>query len=54
MHAKTAVSLARPSRSRPRAGIVSFEHRGHNQRDELVAPCERSALMHHRPSEAVS
>jgi acyl dehydratase len=50
MHAETTVSLARPSRSRPRAGIVSFEHRGYNQRDELVARCERSALMHYRPS----
>lgn len=35
----------RESRSRPRNGIVIFEHRAFNQADELVASCKRSALM---------
>jgi acyl dehydratase len=50
LRAQSAVLEARPSRSRPRAGIVTFEHRGYNQRDELVARCERSALMHRAPA----
>jgi acyl dehydratase len=35
--------------NRPDAGIVNFEHRGYNQRNELVALCERAALMRRRP-----
>jgi acyl dehydratase len=50
LHAETTVLEARASRSRENAGIVKFEHRGYNQRDELVALCERSALMHRRPA----
>ena len=37
------------SQSRPEAGIVVFEHRAFNQRDEEVASCRRSALMMKRP-----
>lgn len=48
--AETEVVTARPSTSRPEAGIVAFEHRGLNQRDELVARCVRSALMRRRPT----
>jgi acyl dehydratase len=47
--AETEVMAARRSSSRPDAGIVTFEHRGFNQRDELVARCRRSALMLTRP-----
>jgi acyl dehydratase len=50
IHAQTEVVSARPSSSRPTQGIVVFEHRAYNQRDELVARCRRSALMHCRPS----
>jgi acyl dehydratase len=50
VHAQTEVVSARPSSSRPRQGIVVFEHRAYNQRDELVARCRRSALMHRRPA----
>ena len=39
----------RPSQSRPHNGIVIFEHRGYNQRQELVASCKRSALMLRKP-----
>jgi acyl dehydratase len=49
LHAETTVIKARASGSRPDAGIVHFEHRGYNQGDELVALCERAALMHRRP-----
>jgi acyl dehydratase len=50
LHAETTVVEARASKSRETAGIVKFEHRGYNQRDELVALCERAALMHRRPA----
>jgi acyl dehydratase len=50
LHAETTVLESRASNSRPQAGIVKFEHRGFNQRDDLVALCERSALMHRRPA----
>src|SRR5213080_3213368 len=33
-----------------RAGIVVFEHRAYNQRDELVCRARRTGLMHRRPS----
>jgi acyl dehydratase len=49
VRAETEVVAARPSSSRPAQGIVTFEHRAFNQRDELVARCRRSALMHRRP-----
>jgi acyl dehydratase len=49
LHAQTEVVAARPSSSRPGEGIVTFEHRAFNQRDELVAKCRRAALMHMSP-----
>jgi acyl dehydratase len=50
IRAQTEVVSTRPSSSRPTQGIVVFEHRAFNQRDELVARCRRSALMRRRPS----
>ena len=50
IRAQTEVVSSRPSSSRPTQGIVVFEHRAFNQRDELVARCHRSALMRRRPS----
>ena len=35
----------RPSKSRPGSGIVTFEHRAINQRDEMVCSCLRMALL---------
>ena len=35
----------RPSKSRPGSGIVTFEHRAINQRDEVVCSCLRVALL---------
>ncbi len=40
---------ARESRSRPTQGIVRLEHRGYNQRDELVSRVVRAALFRKRP-----
>ena len=45
IHVVTEVTQARKSRSRPGTGIVTFEHRGHNQRDELVCRARRAAMM---------
>jgi acyl dehydratase len=49
IHAQSEVLAARPSKSRPDTGIVTFEHRAYNQRDELVCRARRNALMHRRP-----
>jgi acyl dehydratase len=50
----STVLSARPSRSRPDAGIVTFRHQGFNQRDELVATCDRAGLMLRRPASRVA
>jgi acyl dehydratase len=47
---ESEVTEARPSSSRPEAGVVSFEHRAFNQRDELVMRAQRTALMQRRPA----
>jgi acyl dehydratase len=49
LHVETEVVSVRPSRSRPGQGVVELEHRGYNQRDEVVAVARRSALMRSRP-----
>ncbi len=46
---ETEVKAVRASKSRPTQGIVTFVHRAYNQTDDLVAICERAALMHKRP-----
>jgi acyl dehydratase len=51
VRAQSSVLAARRSKSRPTQGIVEFEHRGYNQRDELVVRCRRSALMQCRPAD---
>lgn len=50
IRAESEVLEARASRSRPDAGVVTFEHRAHNQRDEVVGVCRRTALMRRRPA----
>lgn len=47
---ETEVLELRESRSRPENGIVIFQHRAYNQRDELVGVCKRSALMLRKPA----
>ena len=46
----TSVLEKRESKSRPDAGIVTFEHRGFNQRGEEIAYCKRTAFMRKRPA----
>ena len=50
IHAATTVVALRDSKSRPTQGLVTFEHRGYNQRDEVVATCRRVALMLRTPA----
>ena len=50
IHGESEVVAARASGSRPDAGIVTFEHRGFNQRSELVCRARRIALMSRRPT----
>jgi len=45
LRSQSTVLEMRPSKSRPDAGVVVFEHRCLNQRDEEVGYCKRSALM---------
>ncbi|WP_085810567.1 MaoC family dehydratase [Sphingomonas sp. TZW2008] len=47
---ETEVKALRPSASRPGQGIVTFEHVGLNQRDEVVCRTTRAALMMARPA----
>lgn len=49
MRATTEIKDLRESKSRPDAGIVTFEHRLINQREEIVCQCLRSGLLHKRP-----
>jgi len=49
LHAATTVLAKRESQSRPDTGIVTFDHRAFNQRDEEVCSCRRAALMLKRP-----
>ncbi len=45
MRATTEVVELKPSKSRPNAGIVTFQHELINQRDQVVCRCLRSALV---------
>jgi acyl dehydratase len=46
LRAETEVVELRTSKSRPQAGIVVFQHRLLNQRNEVVCECLRTALLH--------
>jgi len=45
LRVETTVLEKRPSKSRPNQGLVVFEHRTYNQKDELVCRCKRTALL---------
>lgn len=49
VHVRTEVLSLRASASRPRAGIVEFQHIAYNQDEVEVARCTRSAFMHRTP-----
>jgi acyl dehydratase len=51
LRCESEVLELRESKSRPQNGIVIFEHRAYNQRDELVAVCKRSGLMLRKPKD---
>lgn len=51
VHVTTEVMSKRESRSRPHAGILEFEHKAFNQKDNLVAVCRRQAYLRKRPTE---
>ena len=50
LRSETEVTALRESKSRPNAGIVTFEHKSYNQRGELVARCLRTALLAKKPA----
>lgn len=50
LRASTEVVELRDSRSRPEAGLVTFLHELHNQRDECVCRCTRTALLRRPPN----
>lgn len=50
IRAETRVLELRESKSRPNQGIVTFEHIGLNQRDEVVCRTVRNALMLKKPA----
>jgi acyl dehydratase len=49
LRVESEVIEARPSTSRPSTGIVRYEHRAYNQRDELVCRARRAVLSLRRP-----
>lgn len=51
IRAETEVVGKRLSRSKPGLGVVTFEHRAVNQRDEVVLTCTRAGLMRCRNSD---
>lgn len=50
IRAETEIVALRESKSRPTQGIVTFLHRGFNQRDEEICRCRRVALMMRMPA----
>ena len=50
IRATSEVVALRDSKSRPSQGIVTFVHRGFNQRDEEICRCRRVALMMRAPA----
>ena len=45
IRAESTILKKRESKSRTDAGIVWFEHRGYNQRDELIHLCHRTGMI---------
>ena len=45
LRVESEVVELRPSKSRPGSGIITFEHRAINQRDEVVCSCRRMVLL---------
>lgn len=52
LYADTEIAGKRPSASRPGTGVVTFVHRGRNERDEAVCTATRAALVRYRDANA--
>jgi acyl dehydratase len=52
LRAESTILDKRESKSDSTRGIVWFEHRGFNQRDELVCRCQRTGMVMRLPVEA--
>ena len=52
LRSETEITDRRESRKNPETGIVHFETRGFNQRDEMVVKVHRVGLMMKRPASA--
>lgn len=50
IRSETTILALRESKSRPGQGIITMEHTGRNQRDEVVCKTVRNALMMKRPA----
>jgi acyl dehydratase len=50
LHSTSECIALRESKSRPNAGIVTWEHKSFNQKGELVCRCTRSALILKKPA----
>jgi acyl dehydratase len=50
LYVETEILEKRESQSRPDRGIVYFEHRARNQRQEVVAIIQRAGMMRKRPA----
>ena len=50
IRSETTIMALRESQSRPGQGIVTMQHTGLNQRDEVVCKTVRNALMMKRPA----
>src|SRR5512146_158225 len=50
IYAESEVVELRESKSRPQWGIAMFEHRGKNQRGEIVVRARRAAMMRRKPA----
>jgi acyl dehydratase len=50
IYAESEVVELRESKSRPQWGVATFEHRGKNQRGEIVVRVRRAAMMRRRPA----
>jgi acyl dehydratase len=49
IHVESEITKCRESASKPDRGIVTIEHRGFNQHDELICSAVRIAMMLRRP-----
>jgi len=50
LRSESECTAVRESKSRPNAGIVTWEHRSFNQHGQLVCQCSRSALLLKKPA----